>query len=246
MKTSLMRFIGVAGFVCFAVTLGLTGQSYGSLPRVIGDWEDSNNGWTIHSEAADGTTMQPCKGDATLGNYSLKVFVPSGWQKAIVRDLTDDASLLKDLGKATKLQVDITLKASEWAVGTGWVKAIECIVIQSDMGGWQQIDPADGDTAWNGSEDKKVTVTFDVPPQTPPDLTHANIIIVTNYDGVGTAGNFYFDNVRLVGAAGETKPAEMKKTAEPNQPKETVKPVEPNKPKETAKTAEPNKPAKAK
>ena len=241
-----MNLMSRIGFICLAVTLGLASQSYGSLPKVIGDFEDSNNDWTLHPEAAEGTTAQFVKENATLGKGSYKVFVPSGWQKAVTRDLTGDASLLKDLGKATKLQVDVTLKASEWAVGTGWVKAIECIVIQSDMGGWQQIDPADGETAWNGSEDKKVTVTFDIPPQTPPDLTHANIIIVTNYDGVSTAGNFYFDNVRLVGAAEPNKPTEAKKSAEPNQPKETVKPVEPNKPKEAAKTAEPNKPAKAK
>jgi hypothetical protein len=238
MKTSLMRFIGVYGFICLAITLGLASQSYGNLPRVIGDWEDSNDDWVLHPEAADGTTAKAVKENATLGNCSYKVFVPSGWQKAVVRDLTGDASLLKDLGKAAKLQVDVTLKAKEWVVSTGWVKAIECIVIQSDMGGWQQIDPTDGETAWNGQADKTVTVTFDIPPQTPPDLTHASIIIVTNYDGVGTAGNFYFDNVRLLGAAGETKPAEMKKAAEPNQPKETAKSAEPNKPKE------PNKPAK--
>ena len=29
-------------------------------------------------------------------------------------------------------------------------------------------------------------------------LTWANLIIVTNYDGVTTAGNFYFDNIRIV------------------------------------------------
>jgi|GEM_PF-1198165 len=235
MKTSLIRFIGIV-CICFASV------SFAALPRVIGDFEDSNDGWTLHSEAAEGTTAHFVKENATLGKGSYKVFVPSGWQKAVTRDLTDDANALKDLGKAAKLQVDVTLKANEWTVGSGWVKTIECIVIQSDMGGWQQIDPADGETAWDGSADKTVTVTFDVPPQTPPDLTHAGIIIVTNYDGVSTAGNFYFDNVRLVGAAGETKPAEMKKNAEPNQPKEVAKPVEPNKPIEPKKSAEPNKP----
>jgi len=237
MNTSLIKFIGIV-CICFASV------SLAALPRVIGDFEDSNDGWTLHSEAPAETTAHFVKENGTLGKGSLKVSVPSGWQKAITRDLTDDASLLKDLSKAAKLQVDITLKASEWAVGTGWVKAIECIVIQSDMGGWQQIDPADGDTAWNGSEDKKVTVTFDIPPQTPPDLTHANIIIITNYDGVSTAGNFYFDNVRLVGATEPNKPAEPKKVAEPNKPTEAKKPVEPNKPKELNKPKEPNKPAK--
>ena len=226
MNMNLMSRINVCGLMCLAITLGLAGISYAGLPQVIGNFEDSNDGWTLHPEAAEGTTAQFVKENGTLGKGSLKVFVPSGWQKAVVRDLTYDTNLLADLGKAAKLQVDVTLKAKEWSIGSGWVKAIECIVIQSDMGGWQQIDPADGDTAWDGQSDKTVTVTFDIPPQTPPDLTHGSVTLITNYDGVTTAGNFYFDNVRLLGAA------------EPNQPKEAAKSAEPNKPKE------PNKPAK--
>jgi hypothetical protein len=229
MNTSLIKFIGIV-CICFASV------SFASLPRVIGDFEDSNNGWTVHTEAPAETTAHFVKENATLGKCSYKVSIPSGWQKAVAYELTGDASALADLGKAKQLKIDITLKAKEWVIGTGWVKAIECIVIQSDMGGWQQIEAVGNpeDAAWNGSEDKTVTMTFDIPPQTPPDLTHANIILVTNYDGVSTAGSFYFDNIRLVG------------DAEPNQPKEAVKPVEPNKPKETAKTAEPNNPTKAK
>ena len=230
MKTSLIRFIIVVCVCCASV-------SFAGLPQVIGNFEDSNDGWVVTGDAPDGTTAHFVKENATLGKGSLKVFVPSGWQKTIARDLTDDANALAALGKAAKLQVDVTLKAKEWSMGSGWVKAIESIVIQSDMGGWQQIDPTGNpeDNAWNGAEDKTVTVTFDVPAQTPPDLTHASIIIVTNYDGVEKAGPFYFDNVRLVGAG------------EPNQPKEAAKPVEakkasePNKPAEAKKTAEPNK-----
>jgi hypothetical protein len=222
MNTKLMSAI-----VLFTVTLGLTGICFAD--AVIGNFEDGNDGWVVNGEAPDGTTIQPVKENATLGNGSLKLMVPSGWQKAITRDLTDNTKLLIELGKAKQLKMDITLKAKEWSMGSGWVKAIECIVIQSDIGGWQQLDPTDGDTAWGGAEDKTVTVTFDIPPQTPPDLTHASIILVTNYDGAEKAGPFYFDNIRLVGAA------------EPNQPKEPAKPAEPNKPAETKKPAEPNK-----
>jgi hypothetical protein len=222
MNTSLIRFIGIV-CICFASI------SFASLPRVIGDFEDSNDGWTLHSEAPAETTAHFVKENGTLGKGSLKVSVPSGWQKAVTKDLSDDANMLADFGKTAKVQVDITLKAKEWAVGTGWVKAVECIVIQSDAGGWQQMDPTDGDTAWNGAEDKTVTVTFDIQPQTPPDLTHASIMIVTNYDGVEKAGPFYFDNIKLLGAA------EAKKASEPNQPKEAAKPAEAKKP------AEPNK-----
>jgi hypothetical protein len=220
MNTSLIRFIGI---VCIC----LASVSFAGLPRVIGDFEDSNDGWTLHSEAPAETTAHFVKENGTLGKGSYKVSVPAGWQKAVTRELTGDANALADLGKAKQLKVDITLKAADWGVGTGWVKAIECIVIQSDAGGWQQIDPAGNpeDTAWNGAEDKTATIAFDIPAQTPPDLTHASIILVTNYDGVEKAGSFYFDNVRLVGAE------EPKKASEPNQPKEVAKPVEPNKPK---------------
>jgi hypothetical protein len=219
-----MRASLIIAVVFLAVTLGLAPVSKGSLPRVIGNWEDSNDGWAIHPEAAAGTTAQVVKENATLGSYSYKVSVPSGWQKAIICDMMGEPNLLADFGKATKLQVDVTLKAKDWSVGSGWVKPIESIVIQSDMGGWQQIDPApDQDLSWNSSEDKTFTAIFEIPPQTPPDLTHGSITIITNYDGVEKAGSFYFDNIKLLAAA------ESKKASELNKPAEMKKPAEPNK-----------------
>ncbi len=203
-----MSFIGMVGVVC----LVLAGSSYAALPRVVGNWEDSNDGWELDAEAPEGTTMQPYKGNAILGNYSLKVFVPSGWQKTVALDMTGDTDLLWDLGIAARIQIDITLIASEWTIGTGWVKPIENIVIQDDMGDWQQLDPVEGAT-WGGSSDKTFTITFEVPAQTPPALTRGRILIVTNYGDVTTAGNFYFDNVRLLGPE---EPAEPNKPSEPN------------------------------
>jgi len=220
MKTSLTKVIIIVSILCTSVSLA-------GLPKVIGNFEDSNDGWMVHPDAPDGTTAHFVKENATLGDYSLKVIVPTGWQKAITKDFTDDANTLADITRAKQLKMDITLKAKEWSVSTGWVKAVECIVLQSDMGAWQQIDPTDGETGWDGQADKTVTVTFDIPVQGPPDLTHATFIIVTNYDGVEKAGPFYFDNIRLVGG-------------EPNKPAEAAKPAEP------AKTAEPNKPAEQK
>ncbi len=221
MSTKLMSAI-------FAVTLGLVGLSFADV--VIGNFEDSNDGWIVHSEAPDGTTARPVKENATLGQYSLKLTIPSGWQKAITCDLSGETKFLTALGKAKQLKIDVTLKAKEWDLASGWIKPVECIVIQDDMGGWQQLDPtADSDNSWTGQEDKTTTITFDIPPQTPPDLTHGNIIIVTQYADVNKPGSFYYDNVRLV------TPEEPKKAAEPNQPKES-------KPKEAAKPAEPNKP----
>jgi hypothetical protein len=120
---------------CF-VCLVLASASFAALPRVVGNWEDSNDGWALNAEAAEGTTMQPFKGNATLGNYSMKVFVPSGWQKAITLDMTGNSDALWDLGIATRIQVDVTLIAKEWVIGTGWMKVIENVVIQDDKEGW--------------------------------------------------------------------------------------------------------------
>jgi hypothetical protein len=230
MNVNLMSRIGVCGFICLAITLGLAGISYAELPKVIGDWEDSNDGWMVDPEALSVTTAKVVKENATLGNYSYKVFANPEWQKTVTRDFSGDANLLAALGKAAQLKVDVTLKAKEWSMGAGWAKAIECIIVRDDKNDWQQIEPTteQGEISWDGKADKTVTVTFDIPPQTPPNLTKGIIILITNYQDVNTAGDFYFDNVRLLGAA------------EPNQPREAAKPVEPNKPKE------PNKPAKAK
>jgi hypothetical protein len=53
-------------------------------------------------------------------------------------------------------------------------------------------------------------------------LTHGTLIIITNYGDVTTAGNFYFDNVRLLGPE---EPAEPNKPSEPNEPNKLPQPV---------------------
>lgn len=190
------------------VCLVLAGSSYASLPRVVGNWEDSNDGWELDAEAPEGTTMQPHKGNATLGDYSLKMSVIAGWQKTIALDMSYDPDTLWDLGIAARIQIDITLIASEWTIGNGWVKPIECIVIQTDSGDWQQLDPVET-AAWDGASDKTFTVTFEVPAQTPPELTRGSLLIITNYGDVTAAGSFYFDNVRLLGPEEPKEPNEM-------------------------------------
>lgn len=207
--------------IAIAVMLGLISTAYADLPQVIGNWEDSNDDWVLADEADPCTTAASFRGNASLGNYSYKVFAAPGWQKAVSRDLAYDANLLEALGKTVQIKVDITLKAKEWDIGSGWIKAIEALVIQSDRGGWQQFEPVGaGDAvAWDGKTDKTFTITFEIPEQTPPALTQGKVILITSYDGVTTAGNFYYDNVRLMGAAEQAKPAE------PNEPNKQPAPI---------------------
>ncbi len=229
-----MNKIRIIGLVILVTTIGLAGISCGD--TVIGNWEDSNDEWTVHSEAPEGTTMHPFKGNATLGNYSLKLNVPTGWQKVIQCDLSNETKYLEALGKAKQFSIDVTLVAKEWTLGSGWIKPLECIVVQDDMGDWQQLEPtADSDNSWNGTEDKKTTITFDIPPQTPPDLTRGVIIIVTQYDAVEKAGSFYYDNARLIVPGAEPNKPAAPKAAEPNKPAEAKPAAEPKK------AAEPNK-----
>jgi hypothetical protein len=237
MNNGLKSCIGIAGLTCFALVLGLAGTSNAKFPQVIGNWEDSNDGWELNAEAAEGTKAHSYKGNATLGNYSYKVFVPSGWQKAVTRDISGEPNLLEALGNAKQIKIDITMVAKEWSIGTGWVKAIENIVISDDTGGWQQLDPVGGNDAiiWNGQADQTFTITFDIPPQSPPALTKGTITIISNYGDVNSAGNFYFDNVQLLGSTETAKPAEPAKPVEPPKASHPAKPSEPVKP------AEPNK-----
>ena len=69
MKTSLMRLIR---YCMSCGNVGLAGISYADLPQVIGNFEDSNDGWVVNAEAPDGTTAQSIKENATLGNGSLQ------------------------------------------------------------------------------------------------------------------------------------------------------------------------------
>jgi hypothetical protein len=173
---------------CFAVILGFASTGYGDI--ILGNWENKMDGWA----KVDATAADPCLGVGnTLGNYSLKVAVPNGWHTAIIRA----TGLLPDIATATTIQVDITLKASEWVIGSGWVKPIENLVLQDDMSSWQQISPVGGTVSWDGTSDQTFTATFSIPAQTGT-LAYAQLIIVTNYDGVTTPGKFYFDNLRIV------------------------------------------------
>jgi hypothetical protein len=236
MNKALKSCIGIAALTCFVLVLGLAGTSNAKFPQVIGNWEDSNDGWELNGEAAEGTKAQSYKGNATLGNCSYKVFVPSGWQKVVTRDLSNEPNLLEALGNAKQLKIDITMVAKEWSIGSGWVKAIESIVISDDTGGWQQLDPVAGsEVGFNGQADQTFTITFDIPPQVPPALTKGTITIITNYGDVNSAGNFYFDNVQLLGSNEAAKPAEPAKPVEPPKAVEPVKSKEPNKPAEPAK-----------
>jgi len=236
MNNGLKSCIGIAVLACFVLVLGLAGTSSAKFPQVIGNFEDSNDGWELNAEAPEGTKAQSAKGNATLGNSSYKVFVPSGWQKAVTRDISGEPNLLEALGNAKQLKIDITMVASDWSIGSGWVKAIESIVISDDMGAWQQLDPAAGsETGWNGQADQTFSISFDIPPQTPPDLTRGTITIITNYGDANSAGSFYFDNIQLLGSNEAAKPAEAPKPVEPPKAVEPAKPAEPNKPAEPAK-----------
>jgi hypothetical protein len=191
-KTALtedIRAWSTAIIVCFALMLGFASTGYSD--TILGNWENKMDGWA----AMDiNVVAEPCLGVGnTLDNYSLKVAVPSGWHMAINRN----SGLLPAIATATTIQVDITLKASEWVIGSGWVKPIEDLVLQDDMSSWQPLNPVGGIAGWDGVSDQTVTVTFNVPAQTGP-ITWAQLMIVTNYDGVTTPGNFYFDNVRIV------------------------------------------------
>jgi len=178
---------GSVAVACLALMLGFASTGYGD--TILGNWENEMDGWVKD----DATAADPCAGFGnTLNDYSLKVAVPTGWHMAIERE----AGLLPEIATATTIEVDITLKASEWVLGSGWVKPIENLVLQDDMSSWQQLAPVEGAT-WDGNSDQTFTATFNIPTQTGT-LTWAKLVIVTYYDGVTTPGNFYFDNLRIV------------------------------------------------
>jgi len=183
--------------------------AYSGMGTVIGDMENGMNGWEPTWQGK--TSFTYSTNGATLGKYSLAVQTvknaeqdPGYWilKRDGVIDLTN-----------MKLQVDVTLLASEW---TGQTLEIGPLVVQTDLPvSWSQyaasaINRKTGllsSTSWTGGGTSAYrTYTFDfsgpsmAPAYTHTDWANANkmTLLLALQNGAQGKGNFYIDNIRLV------------------------------------------------
>ena len=192
--------------------------AYPGMGLVTGDWENGMNGWEATWQGK--TTFSSSTKGATLGGYSLGIQTvkntpqdPGFWiiKRDGVLNLTN-----------MKLQVDVTLLASEWS---GQTVTLGPLVVQTDLPHtWSQytasvINRLNGGFAgntWSGTSNAYRTLTFDFTGADSDAYTHTDwadankmTMILSLQNGAQGLGKFYIDNARLVNVflAGNPRPA---------------------------------------
>jgi len=193
--------------ISFVLVVTLASASYAADPCVIGNWEDSNDGWLIDPCAPVGTTTDyNATTGVTLDTKSLKLSAPEpNWQRAIYIQL-DDANLVDEFFDGDIFSVDVTRLANEWS-GPGTYAGVQLVVNANSVSGsvWQDLgprvwwSPPDGNTTqkavWDYSTAKALIDEATV--------SYLELIIVTNYDpNFTTGGIYYLDNAQLRAYAG--------------------------------------------
>ena len=195
----------VLSFVIFmALVLAATGTSYG---LVIGDFEGNLGNWKITWEGATKPSLAIGLSDigATSGKRSLMVTSQkNGFAWPVMYEG------LVDLSKYKAISADVTWVASEWAGSGIWVQCQLLAINSNAPSGWQQYTPNDPvNPQYPGSWDpvnwgnQTRTLTWDISKYDATGATWMQIILSTNMGNVTTMGNFYIDNVRLLGDASE-------------------------------------------
>ncbi|MGA2916790.1 MAG: hypothetical protein ABSE89_12270 [Sedimentisphaerales bacterium] len=194
--------------------------AYTGMGVVVGDWENGMNGWEATWQG--NTTFSYSTNGATIGNYTLGVKTvkttnapqdPGYW--IIKRDGVLDLNNMK-------LQIDVTLLASEWS---GQTVTLGPLCVQADLPhSWSQYRSVGPDSVtvgttnrktgglagetWSGGTSAYRTLTFDLTGPTSfesPAYTHTDwgnatkmTILIALQNGAQGPGKFYLDNVRLV------------------------------------------------
>jgi len=186
------------GKVTVATLVIMLSMAPSSFAVVIGDWEDSNDGWVEATEGSPVLVPASTVG-VTLGSGSLSLTTNGGYWC-----LKWEGSP-EDLVGVTTLMFDLSMRALEWP-STPWTKVADKIAINSDgTDGWKEyttttaINRDTGDAigldwgAWDPDVNK--TYSLDISDYDANGATWVTITI--SIQGGDGAGHFYFDNARL-------------------------------------------------
>jgi len=185
-------------YLVFVFVLSFACTSYADV--VIGDFEDGTEGWV----ATNGTSIDTSEIVATLGSNSLVLSnIPANTFTWAVQ-----WEGLLDMTNAHTISVDITWVASEWDPQEGiWVNFKDLAINSDGPSGWSQYIPNDVvNPDWPGSwdpvnwGDQTRTLTYDISDYDATGATWMQIIFSSNMGSVTTPGNYYIDNVQLLGA----------------------------------------------
>ena len=181
-------------YLVFVFVLSVACTSYAD--SVIGDFEDDSlDGFAPPSDSP--ATVAVSDIGATTGSGSLAITPPTGWTWAVMVEVNPQVY--------DAVVADVTFIDSEWTATDAWANFKE-LAVNSDAG-WFQLAPTDPcnpsypGTFNPGSGDQTRTLTWDISGYDPGASDWMQIFFSSNMGGVTTPGNWYIDNVRLLGGA---------------------------------------------
>jgi hypothetical protein len=152
---------------------------------LLGDFEDSMDGWTPGSGITTAFSTQ----GVTQGASSLQVTFPSGWKSLLTKSMASQLSVLQTM---TAVSMNVTTRNDGGQI-PGWLGFL--FIINSGSTGWQQFD-----LAYPGVPSSPRTDTLTVTiPQSIRDAFlngtggYADFILIANSGGGGIA---WFDNIK--------------------------------------------------
>lgn len=157
---------------------------------VLGDFENSMDGWTKDSTV---TTAYSTQG-VTRGTQSLQVTFPDGWIGVLKKNMLSQVDLLKTM---TSLTLNVTTRNDSGQIPGGWLSLF--FIINSQTGGWQQFN-----LSYPGipSSPRTDTLTVTIPQSVRDTFIQsgtggwAEFILITNSGSGG--GVLWLDNICAV------------------------------------------------
>jgi len=179
-------------FVCCVLAFAMVSTTYGE--TVIGNWEDSNDGWgawVSNSVQPSANLSQQTAVGVTLDSYALVVH-QEGWGQALAYDFDYDGSVA--LAANDTFSIDFSVAAAS----SGGTIQIEEIILNAEGFGWTNIVTGDKPKfdCWSGSSERTLNLEYSYDPSLFGSVPgYAQIVFALN--GMGGQYDFYFDNAKL-------------------------------------------------
>ncbi|WP_428939919.1 hypothetical protein [Fontivita pretiosa] len=216
-STSSRRAGRALAAIAAACTLSLQADLVGDV--VIGDWENSDDGWIEWSsqEPLAPPTFTYGPTGATRGTSAVKVIPDATYDQHLAIKL-QNLGLVDDFLANTRFSIDVTWDLSEWNGPGTWAK-VEALVVNAEGTGWSDQGVADIDTGnpnyrggWDPTNFGSLhtrTMTWDYSHLLDGDPGNGEIntepghpywvelVLITTYDSAFTSAAYHFDNARL-------------------------------------------------
>lgn len=187
------------------VCLALLMLSASAPALVIGNWENSADGWINWSGGLpiNDPSLMPSQYQydtlgKTLGSNSLHM-TKSGWNQTLAIKL-NYAQRVAFMANSI-FSIDVTVPEDSFFDGSGGYAQIYNLTINAEGYGWHDqfaTTPALNFYFWDGSPQRTATLTLDysaVKPLIAPNMGWIELIFATNASS--NRGDFYFDNAQL-------------------------------------------------